>query len=200
MNAIAVYEYQGQNTKNENASGNQASNVLKTLNNASNISAQTLIAENSIISYIGRVNYDFKGKYLLSAAIRQDGLSVWAPGKKWQTFPSASVGWRIDQEDFMKTQSKISELKLRAGYGITGLNGTNLGNYPWLVSVRANSAYYPFGNTLTSGPASSIQALGNKDLEWETTKQLNIGVDLGLMRNAFTLSAEYYRRKLITLY
>ena len=195
LNAIAVYEYQAQNTRQENASGSQASNELKTLNNASNVSAQTLIGENYLVSYIGRVNYDFKGKYLLSGAIRRDGLSVWAPGKKWATFPSGSIGWRIDQEDFMKNQTKISELKLRAGYGITGLNGTVLGNTPWLVSVSANSAYYPFGNALTSGPASSIQALGNKDLEWETTKQLNIGVDLGLLNNAFTLSAEYYQRK-----
>ena len=93
------------------------------------------------------MNYDFKGKYLLSAAVRRDGLSVWAPGKKWATFPSASVGWRIDQEDFMKSQTKISELKLRAGYGVTGLNGLVLGNTPWLVSVNANSAYYPFGNS-----------------------------------------------------
>jgi TonB-dependent starch-binding outer membrane protein SusC len=195
VTATAVFEYQGQKIRNENGNGNQSSNDLKTLNNASNSFVQTLKAENSIISYIGRITYDFKGKYLLSGAIRQDGLSVWAPGKKWQTFPSGSVGWRIDQEDFMKSQTKISELKVRAGYGLTGLNGTNLGNYPWLVSVNANSAYYPFGNVLTGGPASSIQALGNTDLEWEKTKQLNIGLDLGLLQNAFTLSAEYYQRK-----
>jgi TonB-linked SusC/RagA family outer membrane protein len=195
VNAIAVYEYQGQKIRNENANGKQASNQLQTLNNASNTFVQTLIAENSIISYIGRINYDFKGKYLLSGAIRRDGLSVWAPGKKWQTFPSGSIGWRIDQEEFMKSMPKISELKLRAGYGITGLNGTNLGNYPWLVSVNANSAYYPFGNTINSGPASSIQALGNTELNWEKTKQLNIGLDLGLLHNTFTLSAEYYQRK-----
>ncbi len=195
VNAIAVYEYQGQKIRNENANGKQSSNQLQTLNNASNTFVQTLIAENSIISYIGRINYDFKGKYLLSGAIRRDGLSVWAPGKKWQTFPSGSIGWRIDQEEFMKSMPKISELKLRAGYGITGLNGTNLGNYPWLVSVNANSAYYPFGNSINSGPASSIQALGNTELNWEKTKQLNIGLDLGLLHNAFTLSAEYYQRK-----
>jgi TonB-linked SusC/RagA family outer membrane protein len=141
------------------------------------------------------VNYDFKGKYLLSAAVRRDGLSVWAPGKKWATFPSGSVGWRIDQEGFMQGQTKVSELKLRVGYGVTGLNGTVLGNTPWLVSVDANSAYYPFANSLTSGPASSINRLGNPELEWEKTKQLNIGLDLGLLNNKFTLSAEYFRRK-----
>lgn len=195
INAIAVYEYQGQNIKNENASGNQASNTLKTLNNASNISAQTLTQDLNIISYVGRVTYDYKGKYLFSGAVRHDGGSYWAPGNKWQTFPSASVGWRIDQEDFMKNQTLISELKLRAGWGITGLNGAVLGATPWLASVSANSAYYPFGGNLTGGPASSIQSLGNKDLAWETTKQTNIGVDVGFLHNAFTLSAEYYQRR-----
>ena len=195
INVIAVYEQQGQKTTQENASGNQASNDLRTLNNATNISAQTLIGENNLISILGRVNYDFKGKYLLSAAVRRDGLSVWAPGKKWATFPSASIGWRIDQEAFMQNQTTVSELKLRVGYGITGLNGTVLGNTPWLVSVNANSAYYPFGNSINSGPASSIQRLGNPELNWEKTKQLNIGLDLGLLDNKFTLSAEYFQRK-----
>jgi TonB-linked SusC/RagA family outer membrane protein len=195
LGATAVYEYQAQNVRNENASGNQASNQLRTLNNASNISYVSLIGKNALISYLGRVNYDFKGKYILSGAIRRDGLSVWAPGKKWATFPSGSVGWRVDQEEFMKGQTKISELKLRGGYGITGLNGTILGNTPWLVGVNANSAYYPFGNSLNSGPVSSIQSLGNGALNWEKTKQMNIGVDMGLFNNAFTLTAEYYRRK-----
>ncbi len=195
INAIAVYEQQNQTTKQENASGNQASNQLKTLNNATNVSVRTLVGENSLISYLGRLNYDFKNKYLLSVAVRRDGLSVWAPGKKWATFPSGSIGWRIDQEDFMHNQTKISELKLRAGYGITGLNGLVLGNTPWLVSVAANSAQYPFGGSITGGPSSSIQGLGNQDLEWEKTKQLNIGLDLGLFKNKFTLSAEYYQRK-----
>jgi len=195
FNAIAVYEYQGQRIKNENARGNQASNNLRTLNNASNISAQTLVQDINIISYIGRLTYDFRGKYLLNGALRYDGASSWAPGNKWQTFPSASVGWRIDQEDFMKNQTKISELKLRAGYGITGLNAAVLGATPWLATVSANSAYYPFGNTLTSGASSSIQRLGNKDLEWETTKQINVGLDLGLFNNTITVSAEYYQRK-----
>lgn len=195
VNAIAVYEEQGQRVNTENASGQQPTNDIKTLNNASNSSVQTTFGENTLMSILGRVNYDFRSKYLISAAVRRDGLSVWAPGKKWATFPSASVGWRIDQEDFMKNQSKISELKIRAGYGITGLNGVVLGNTPWLVTINANSAAYPFGNSLTAGPGSSIPRLGNRELEWETTKQLNIGLDLGLLRNKLTLSAEYFNRK-----
>ncbi len=195
INAIAVYEQQNQNTKAENANGRQASNELRTLNNAMNPFVQTLVGENALISYLGRVNYDFKNKYILSVAMRRDGLSVWAPGKKWASFPSGSIGWRIDQEEFMQNQKTISEMKLRAGYGVTGLNGAILGNTPWLVSVAANSAYYPFNNVQTAGATSSIPGLGNQDLEWEKTKQVNIGLDLGLLNNKITLSAEYYNRK-----
>jgi TonB-linked SusC/RagA family outer membrane protein len=194
INAIAVYEQQNQTTRNENQSGKQPSNELKTLNNALNPTSQTLLGENSIMSVLGRVNYDFRGKYLLSGAIRRDGLSVWAPGKKWATFPSASVGWNVDQEGFMKNSKFISQLKLRAGYGVTGLNGVVLGNTPWLVSVAANNAYYPFNNVTDNGPASLIPGLGNLDLEWEKTKQLNVGFDLGLFSNKITLTAEFFKR------
>ena len=193
--ATAVYEYQQGNQENENMSGNQPSNDQKTLNNATNPSVQTLSYTSALISYLGRVNYDFMGKYLLSAAYRYDGLSVWAPGHKWAGFPSVSVGWRVDQESFMQGVTAISELKLRAGWGETGLDGLVLGSTPWEVSVASNSAQYPFNNNLTGGPASSIQGLGNTDLNWEKTKMINIGLDIGFLRNKITLTADYYQRK-----
>ena len=194
INAIAVYEQQNQKINNSSQSGNQPSNALRTLNNALNPSSSTILDENSIMSVLGRINYDFKGKYLISGAIRRDGLSVWAPGKKWATFPSGSIGWRIDQEDFIQSIEQISEFKLRAGYGVTGLNGVVLGSTPWLVSVAANSALYPFNNIPDNGPGSVIPGLGNQDLEWEKTKQFNIGFDLGLFKNKFTLTVEYFKR------
>ncbi|MBK5271789.1 MAG: TonB-dependent receptor [Bacteroidia bacterium] len=194
VNAIAVYEQTNQTTHSESGRGNQLSNDLRQLNNALNQSVSSTLGENSLLSFLGRVNYDFQGKYLVSAAIRRDGLSVWAPGKKWATFPSASVGWRVDQESFMKNQTLVSELKIRAGYGVTGLNGVLLGNTPWQVNVSANSAVYPFGNSLSNGLASSIQKLGNKELEWEKTKSTNVGFDLGILKNKFTLSADYFNR------
>ena len=194
INAIAVYEQLNQEINNSSQSGNQPSNELRTLNFALNPSSSTTFNENSIMSVLGRVNYDFKGKYLISGAIRRDGLSVWAPGKKWATFPSGSIGWRIDQEDFIQNIQQVSELKLRAGYGVTGLDGFVLGSTPWLVNVAANSSSYPFNNTPDNGPGSVIPGLGNKDLEWEKTKQFNIGLDLGLFKNKFTLTAEYYKR------
>jgi TonB-linked SusC/RagA family outer membrane protein len=194
INVLGVFETQEQKIQQENASGNQKTNEIKTLLNALNMSVGSRRDGNFLMSFLTRANYDFAGKYIVSAAIRRDGLSIWAPGKKWATFPSASVGWRIDQEDFMKDNNKISELKIRAGYGITGLNGTILGNYPWQVNVDGNSTVYPFNNALNSNQGSSINSLGNPNLEWEETKQLNIGLDLGLLRNKVTLSAEYFKR------
>ncbi|TWI88444.1 TonB-linked SusC/RagA family outer membrane protein [Chitinophaga japonensis] len=203
LNATAVFETQGQKYYQENGTGNQASNDIETFDGASNISFRSIRAENFLVSYIGRISYEFAEKYLLSAAIRRDGLSIWAPGKKYASFPSASVGWRIDQEPFMKGVPAISELKVRAGYGETGLDATSAfygvttGGvyYPWQVIVRANGATYPFNNENTTGNASYYNTLSNPNLEWEKTKQINIGLDLGLLDNRITLSAEYFRRK-----
>jgi TonB-dependent starch-binding outer membrane protein SusC len=195
LTATGVFESQHQKTKNENGSGNQPSNNLRILQNALNQSVSTSTGENFLVSLVGRINYDFAGKYLISGAIRRDGLSVWAPGHKWGNFPSASIGWKIDQESFMKNQSLFSQLKLRAGYGVTGINGTLLGNTPWLVNVDANSATYPFNNLNPGGLGSSVNQLGNPELEWETTKQTNVGVDLGILHNKLTLTADYFHRQ-----
>ena len=198
INVTGVYEQQGQVATANNSSGQQPTNNVRVLLNASNIAVSSTRDENFLMSVLGRLNYEYSGKYLLSVAARRDGLSVWAPGRKWATFPSASVGWRIDQESFMERFKKVSELKLRAGYGITGLNGNVLGNHPWQVNVDANSALYPFnnvnaGNLVTFG--SSINSLGNIALQWEKTKQLNIGIDLGMFNNKLTVSTEYFVRK-----
>lgn len=203
INAVAVFETQGSKYYQENASGNQNSNDIETFDGASNISFRSFRAENFLVSYIGRLSYEFGEKYLLSAAIRRDGLSMWAPGKKYASFPSASVGWKIDREPFMKGIPAISELKVRAGYGETGLDATSAfysvttGGvyYPWQVVVRANGATYPFGNVNSTGNASYYNTLSNPDLNWEKTKQINIGLDLGLLDNSITFTAEYFRRK-----
>ncbi len=206
LTATGVYETQSTRSFGEQITGNQSTNDIETMFGATNVSAFSTKSENLLISYVARLNYEFGGKYMLSAAIRRDGLSVWAPGKKFANFPSASVGWRVDQEDFMHNIKSISELKIRAGYGVTGLNGIGIfsklpnsqlpNDYPWQAVVSQNGALYPFNNTLPSGGnASFYNAISNLDLEWEKTKQLNIGVDLGLLNNRITLSADYYRRK-----
>jgi TonB-dependent starch-binding outer membrane protein SusC len=194
VGATVVFETQGQGRKTETQSGNQDNNILKNLNGAININTGSSTTETFLESYIGRVNYDYANKYLFSASIRRDGFSIWAPGNKFQNFPAVSAGWRIDQEKFMEKFPKISELKLRAGYGLTGLNGIFLGPYPWQVGVNINNSSYPFGNTALVGLGSSYGNLSNKELKWETTKQFNIGLDLGLFKNKITLIAEYYKK------
>jgi TonB-linked SusC/RagA family outer membrane protein len=194
--ATAVYEQQGLDFINETSSGNQSTNLVKTLNGGSNIAANSSVESNVLQSYVGRVNYDFAGKYLLSGSIRRDGFAVWAPGHKYADFPAVSVGWKIDQEDFLKNNESVSELKLRAGYGLTGIPLGGLGNYPYLSPVRSNQAYYPIGNVTPGSPnASFTNGLTNPYLSWEKTKQLNIGLDLGLYNNTITVVAEFFKRK-----
>jgi TonB-dependent starch-binding outer membrane protein SusC len=195
IGATAVFETQGQRFTGESASGDQNNNLIRTLNGASNLNTNAVKGETFIESYVGRVTYDYSNKYLFSASIRRDGLSVWAPGNKFGTFPSASVGWRIDQEKFMEQFKNVSELKVRAGYGLTGLNGASLGSYPWQVGINENATAYPFSGVPSNGPGSFYSQLGNLDLSWETTKQLNFGIDLGLFKNKVSLVAEYFNRQ-----
>lgn len=205
INAIGVFERQNARNFGESSAGQQASNERQTLVGATNPSVYSTAAENLLISYVGRVNYEYAGKYLLSAAIRRDGLSVWAPGKKFANFPSASIGWKIDQENFMPKSGVLTELKLRGGVGVTGLNAIGVfpalpnsvlsNDYPWQSIVQENGAIYPFNNTVpAAGNASFYNSLANRDLEWETTKQTNVGLDLGLWNNKVTLVVDYYNR------
>ncbi|MEO6001278.1 MAG: hypothetical protein ABIN89_30785 [Chitinophagaceae bacterium] len=111
VNATAVYEQQGQHYIIVTATGNQNTNAVKTLNGATNIAANTRVEDNLIKFYIGRVTYDYNGKYLLSASLRRDGLSVFAPGHKFKNFPAASVGWKLDQTD-TKKQNNVRRWKI----------------------------------------------------------------------------------------
>ncbi len=198
VSAVAVYEVQTNRSDNQSSFGNQNNNTIRTLNNATNITTNYTYGTNVLQSYVGRVGYDYEGKYLLSGSIRQDGLSVWAPGHKFEWFPAASVGWKVDQEEFMKEIKSISEFKLRASYGVTGINGTVLGNYPYASNVSAGGTTYPFSNNAggaNTGNGSFYSNLANPLLHWEISKSTNIGFDLGLFQNEFTLSAEVYKRK-----
>ncbi len=196
ITALAVYETQGAHFNTDNESGNQAINSVKTLQGANNIAANNINEDNYLISYVARVTYDYGSKYLLNASIRRDGLSIWAPGHKYANFPAISAGWNISQEDFLKSSPTISELKLRAGYGITGINPNSLGNYPYLSPVRLDNSFYPIGNgSIGNANSSYTDGLTNPNLVWETTKQFNIGIDLGFLNNKFTVVTEFYRRQ-----
>ena len=142
-----------------------------------------------LLSLIARVNYAYKDKYLLGASIRRDGSSRFAPGHRWGTFPSISGGWRISDESFFPKTQFIDQVKFTASYGLAGNN--NVANYDYIP--RVNQDNYTFGGALAPG-ASVTEQLGNTELGWETTKQLDIGLDLSLLKGRIYLIAEYYNR------
>ena len=155
--------------------------------------AGIITAPQHLASYFGRLNYEFAGKYLLSAVARYDGSSVFPPGDKFGFFPGISAGWRISEEDFLKGNATISNLKLRAGYGKVG-NPLNAGRFAYLYSINFGITY-PFGpepQTINTGGAPT--RLANPNLRWENNNQTNIGVDVGFLGNRIEASIDFYNR------
>jgi TonB-linked SusC/RagA family outer membrane protein len=142
----------------------------------------------SLLSTIGRINYNFRGKYLLSGAIRRDGSSRFGVNTKYGNFPSISAGWIVSDESFMERFRVISLLKLRGSYGITGNN--NIGNYTSLAHVTPNN--YVFNGVLAYG--ATITTLQNDNLRWERNKQLDLGVDVTLLNNRVSLTYDFYHK------
>lgn len=147
-------------------------------------------AEKSALgSYFGRINYDFKGKYLLTASLRADGASNFNPDYRWGYFPSVSVGWRFSDESFMSRYNDIiSNGKLRIGYGQTG--NSNVGNRT--LDYFSPGGDWVFGETGYTG--MGVSRLGNAKITWETTSEYNFGLDLGFLNNRINLTLEYYDR------
>ncbi|HEX5155377.1 MAG TPA: TonB-dependent receptor [Parafilimonas sp.] len=141
----------------------------------------------SLFSLFSRVNYSYKDKYLASFNFRRDGSSRLDPSDRYGNFYSGSVGWRIDQEDFLKDNTNISLLKLRASIGQLG--NQEIGNYSY-VSIVSGGFYYPFGGVPTQG--YTITSEGNPNVKWETSTQTDIGLDLGLFKNALQFTADYF--------
>ncbi len=145
--------------------------------------------ETRLGSYFGRINYDYKGKYLLEVSTRYDGSSKFAEEKRWGWFPSFSAGWRISEEDFMKNMTALSNLKIRGSYGTLGNNAT--GDYLYIPKI-ALGQNYAFGSSISSG-AAQVSAT-NPDLQWEKSTTFDLGIDLGLFGNKFNFTADYYNR------
>lgn len=142
--------------------------------------------ERSLLSYYFRANYDFNKKYFVSLTVRADGSSVFAENEKWGYFPSAGVGWTVSEEAFLQDSKAISNLKLRASYGITG--SQSIAPLQSLTLQGVQNAN--FNNALAAG-LSPVQ-LGNPDLKWEETTQINAGLDFGLFDNRVSGSIDYY--------
>ncbi|HEY0667950.1 MAG TPA: TonB-dependent receptor [Sphingobacteriaceae bacterium] len=143
-------------------------------------------------SYLTRANYNFNSKYLFTATLRADGSSKFSKENRWGYFPSAALAWRMNKEPFMKSLDFVSDSKLRLSYGLTGNN--RVSDFATLPLIGYNIYHsYSFGNELpTSG--ALIESLGNADLKWETTKQIDLGYDLGLFRNKVELTLDVYRK------
>lgn len=161
---------------------------IKTLNGAATITGGTDKTEWALLSYLARINYAYKDKYLVTATVRSDGSSRFGPENRWGTFPSVALGWRISQEDFMKTSRLFSDLKLRASYGFSG--NFNIGNYSYMSNIGTSD--YVLGGALAGGRV--MNSLGNPALGWEKMRELNIGVDVGLWKDRVYLTIDAYKR------
>ena len=169
---------------------------IKTLNAANKIEqgSGSNAAEWAIMSYLGRISYNYDSKYLLTANFRADGSSKLAPGKRWGYFPSVSVGWRISQENFLKNVEWLSELKLRGGWGQTG-NQAGISDYGYLQRfsiTRQNWWEAGKGDAMVTLRPNSFS---NPNLTWETTTQSNIGLDIALFKNRLSLAVDAYLKK-----
>ena len=151
-------------------------------------------SEYALMSFFGRVNYSYQNKYLFEANLRYDGSSRFAKENRWGAFPSFSAAWRISEEGFMQDIMSLSNLKLRASWGRLG--NQNIGNYPYqgLISINSPSRTVPyyFGKTAAVGAAQTV--FPNEKVSWETTEDMNFGIDFGLFKNRFTGSFDGYKR------
>lgn len=196
INALALYEWQNQTYQGNYAQARGFINNIATYNalqlgDLSNVRPGDVSSyknDRTLISFLGRVNYAFMDRYLLTVSMRRDGSSVFGANHKWGNFPSASVAWQIDQEPFMENQTIFKELKLRGGYGVTG---NQQGLYPQnaLSLVGGAGVTYFGGQQITN---FNVIQNANADLRWETKKQFNIGVDFALLEGRLRGTVDAY--------
>ena len=188
LSALAGFQTQRWNTEfSELRAVSFASDLIQTFNNVAELNTngtRTLKDRHALLSYFGRIAYNFRGKYLLAGTLRRDGSSRFGPDRKYGNFPSASVGWRISAEPFMAgIRGTVSDLKLRASYAITG--NERIGNYEAQLLYRPGFIYNGINGV------APFQ-LSNPELGWESTEQVNFGLDLELLQGRFTTTLDYY--------
>ncbi|PWD99495.1 SusC/RagA family TonB-linked outer membrane protein [Marinilabilia rubra] len=148
-----------------------------------------IYSDNSMMSYMGRLGYNYKGKYLLTASFRADGSSKFGENNKWGYFPSAAIGWLASEEGFIKDLNTFDLLKLRLSYGVTGNN--QIPTYQSLANLSTEK--YVFDESVYVGMVPG--RIANPDLKWETTQQYNVGMDLGFFKNRLLVTAEAYYKE-----
>ena len=194
IGALVGFTQQANRSENVRA---EARNFVNDNLNSSNLgSASVPLSPSSGIgtwglqSYLARINYGYKDKYLLTASFRADGSSRFGSNKRYGYFPSAALAWRVSEEGFLKNARVLNDLKLRVTYGSTG-NQDGIGNYPAYSLLGTQN--YVFGNAVSTGigPAQ----IANPDLSWETTSQADVGLDIGLLNNRITITADAYLKR-----
>lgn len=197
INVLAGFSAQKHRNYDARLEGsNQPTDYIATLNAASEFSQSnedtyTYIDETALLSYVGRISYAYLNKYLLSVSTRWDGSSLFGPENRWAWFPSASLGWRVSEEGFMDQFTFIDQFKLRASYGLSGNN--DIENYAHTNTL--NIANYIFGSgqgTITPGLGQVDATLANPIITWERTYESNLGLDLSIFKNRFTMGFDYY--------
>lgn len=196
VNALALYEWQNQLYQGNYAQARGFINNIATYNalqlgDLSDVRPGDISSyknDRTLISFLGRVNYSFMSRYLLTLSLRRDGASVFGANHKWGNFPSASVAWQLDQEPFMENQQIFDQLKIRGGYGVTG---NQQGLYPQnsLSLVGGSGVTYFGGQQITN---FNVVQNANADLRWETKKQTNIGIDFALLDSRLRGTLDVY--------
>lgn len=174
-----------------------ADDRLPTIQGAINVNrngTNSNVQEWSLTSLLSRLTYNYKGKYLFTASIRRDGSSRFGSNNRWGTFPSVSAGWVMSDETFLKNMKNLSFAKLRASYGVTGNN--NIGNYTQYALIN-NTVNAVFGNNVAAGAV--VTSLANPNLGWETTQQLDLGIDVGFFNDRIQLSYDYFTKNTTNL-
>ena len=190
LDALIGLESQRNDFEESQVTANNFPNDIVRTVNAGTITGGTSTRNQwSLASYFARVTYSYKDRYLFNASVRRDGSSRFGATSRFGTFPSASVGWRIIEESFMKTIPVISDMKLRASYGLSG-NNAFTSNYPAIGVLSKDN--YVLGNALANGLATS--SIANPQLGWEKSRQTDVGLDLGLFQNRISFTVDYYKR------
>ena len=197
INLLGGITYEEENTNTLTGIGVQYSEpYFLQLQNAGTKDANSYEYKHALTSFIGRLNYDYDGKYLFSAVIRRDGSSRLTKDIRWGTFPSVSVGWRFDKESFFPIDRNIVNLfKIRASYGELG--NENIGEYVYQATMMRNNMTYSFGNQPITG--SAISTFVNEQLAWEKKKTMNVGIDLAFLNNRIEFTAEWYKNQSVDL-
>lgn len=193
LNAVGGFTSQAWERENFGANASGFINDFALYNNlgtgATLVAPSSGASETSLHSFLGRVNYGYNNKYLLTISGRADGSSRFGPNNKYGFFPSAALAWRVTEEAFMKDQKVLSNAKLRVSYGLGG--NQEIGDYQYVASLTASR--YILNNTLYS--SNSNASVGNENLRWEKSAQFDVGADLSFLNNRLRLTVDYYRKE-----